>query len=80
MSTDTHQTYEEKGNTNPMRYIIRDYCKKYPADQGGQDINEEDVARPSNHKWAAGRLEVDERRKTVVGIPTYGTCSICWNS
>jgi hypothetical protein len=63
-----------------MQYIIRDYCKKYPADQGNQDINEEDVARPSNHKWAAGRLEVDERRKTVVGIPTYGTRSICWNS
>ena len=62
-----------------MRYIIRDYCKKYPNDPGDQDINEKDVARPSNHKWAEHGLEKAEKWKTVVGIPTYGTCSICWN-
>ena len=80
MSTDTHRTYEEQGNTNPMRYIIRDYCKKYPNDQGDQNINEEDVARPTNHKWVKDRLEAEEKRKTIVGFPTYGTCSICWKS
>jgi hypothetical protein len=80
MSADTHRTYEERGNTNPKYYIIRDYCKKYPNDPGDQDINEEDVARPTNHKWVEGRLEMEQRMKTVVSIPTYGTCSICWNS
>ena len=80
MSADTHRTYEEQGNTNPMPYIIRDYCKKYPNDQGDQNINEEDVARPTNHKWAKDRLKAEEKRKTVVGFPTYGTRSICWNS
>ena len=80
MSTDIHRTYEEQGNTKPMRYIIRDYCKKYPNDQGDQNINEEDVARPTNHKWVKDRLEAEEKRKTVVGFPTYGTCSICWKS
>ncbi len=54
MSADTHQTYEEVGNTNPMQYIIRDYCKKYTDDLGYQDNKEEHVARPSNHKWVKG--------------------------
>ncbi len=81
MSTDTHRTYEtyEKGNTNPMRYIVKNYCKKYPNDPGDQDIHEEDVARPSNHRWAE-RQKHDMKVTSTVGIPTYGTCSLCWNS
>ena len=81
MSTDTHRTYEtyKKGNTNPMRYIVKNYCKKYPNDPGDQDIHEEDVARPSNHRWAE-RQKHDMKVTSTVGIPTYGTCSLCWNS
>jgi hypothetical protein len=62
-----------------MRYIVKGYCKKYPNDPGDQDIHEEDVARPSNHKWAEVRKHKMKVVSTV-GIPTYGTCRICWNS
>jgi hypothetical protein len=78
MSTDTHRTFE-KGNTNPMRYIVKGYCKKYPNDPGDQDIHEEDVARPSNHKWAE-KGNHNWKVVSTVRIPTYGTCGICWNS
>jgi hypothetical protein len=59
---------------------MRDYCQKYPTDPGEHDINEEDVAILLNHKWAEHALQTEEKLKTDVGIPTYGTCSICWNS
>jgi hypothetical protein len=38
-------------NTNPMRYIVKGYCLKYPNDPRDQNIKDEDVVHPANHKW-----------------------------
>ena len=66
-------------NTNPMRYIVKGYCLKYPNDPGDQNIKDEDFVRPPNHKWTD---QGDENyklatTKSVVGLPMYGTCGMC---
>ncbi len=44
---------------NKVTYIVADYYKKYPDDQGHERIDDKDVMRPRNHKWAGK----DEQRK-----------------
>ncbi len=56
-----------------MRYIVKDYCKKYPNDRGDQNINDEDVVQPPNHKWIDQGDEDYKLLKTrlsSVGLPT----------
>jgi hypothetical protein len=67
-------------NPNPMRYIVRDYCRKYPDDPGDEDIHDEDVVRPPNHKWATREEMRTVKFKSIVGFNTYGTCGVCWSS
>jgi hypothetical protein len=65
-------------NPNPMRYIIRDYCLKYPTDPRDQDIHEADVVRPPNHLWETiDESRIQAGKKSIVGILTYGTCYSC---
>jgi hypothetical protein len=54
----------------------------YTLDQQGQNIRDEDVMRPNNHKWARiGLSETHEWKKKSSGrCPTYGTCSLCWKA
>jgi hypothetical protein len=54
----------------------------YTEDQQGQNIRDEDVVRPKNHKWARnGSGETHEWKKKSSGrCPTYGTCSLCWKA
>ena len=72
---------DDAWNTNPLRYIIRDYCKRYPDDRGDDKIRDEDVIRPYNYKYTTGTDEQTEwRKKRDVAIPTYGTCATCYSS
>jgi hypothetical protein len=54
----------------------------YTVDQQGQNIRDEDVVRPNNHKWARkGLSETHEWKEKSLGrCPTYGTCSLCWKA
>ena len=54
----------------------------YTVDQGGQDIQEQDVARPPNHRWVS---PLSKETATWHGLsraraPTYGVCSGCFKS
>jgi hypothetical protein len=53
--------------------------KSYTADQQGQDIKDEDVVRPPNHRWCiAGGEEIHNRKlKSAAQCPTYGSCQVC---
>ena len=70
-------TMDDAWNTNPLRYIIRDYCKRYPDDWGDMKIRDEDVIRPYNYKYTFGTEEQKAWRKIRdAAIPTYGMCSV----
>jgi hypothetical protein len=84
-----HQTYTMNVNPkddwhNPVTYIVSDYCKKYPDDDGNERIYDNNMVRPRNHNWAGK----DEQRKwfyqngyiSRARVPTYGTCQDCWAS
>jgi hypothetical protein len=62
-----------------MRYIIKDYCKKYPNDPGDQNIHDDD-----NKKWGDTRetdfWRLEANRLSCVGLLTYGNCGSCWSS
>jgi hypothetical protein len=68
----------------PTRYIIKDYCKKYPNNPGDQNIHDDDVVRPLNKKWSdsteSERCRPQLKRKSCVGLRTYGNCGSCWAS
>jgi hypothetical protein len=71
---------QEKDSRNPngMRYIVKDYCKKYPTRMRDQDINESNVVQPRNHLWADQEEISSWRtgigRKSNTYLPTYGLC------
>jgi hypothetical protein len=73
---------------NPVKYVVSDYCKKYPDDQGNQRIHAEDVVRSRNHKWAnlaeqptwSLNIWIQSKNFSEAGAPTYGTCAECWGS
>jgi hypothetical protein len=54
----------------------------YTEDQQGQNIQDEDVMRPDNHRWARNCSgETHKWKKKSSGrCPTYGTCSLCWKA
>jgi hypothetical protein len=56
--------------------------KNYTTDQEGQDIRDEDVVRPNNHRWCIqGDDEVRTwKRKSTARCPTYGSCTNCLKS
>jgi hypothetical protein len=67
----------------PVRYDVQDYCKKYPDDQGDQDISDEDVVRPRNLKWVDREDQHEWRWDKHIStncMPTYGRCALCWAS
>ena len=54
--------------------------RNYTPDQRGQDIRDEDVLRPSNHKWT-GPGEINNMRvRSTDRCPTYGSCLKCFRS
>jgi hypothetical protein len=59
---------------NPVKYIVSDYCKKYPDDQGNQRIHAEDkwANLAEQGKWSSNICEAR--------APTYGTCAESWAS
>jgi hypothetical protein len=77
------QTRPETMSRFPLRYNVQDYCRKYPDDPGNQIINDGDVVRPRDLKWA-GRNEqhewVRDNHLSTHGVLTYGTCAHCWSS
>jgi hypothetical protein len=77
------QTRTETMSRFPLRYNVQDYCRKYPDDPGNQIINDGDVVRPRDLKWA-GRNEqhewVRDNHLSTLGVSTYGTCAHCWSS
>jgi hypothetical protein len=77
------QTRTETMSRFPLRYNVQDYCRKYPDDPGNQIINDGDVVRPRDFKWA-GRNEQHEcvwdNHLSTHGVPTYGTCAHSWSS
>jgi hypothetical protein len=77
------QTRTETMSRFPLWYNVQDYCRKYPDDTGNQIINNRDVVRPRDLKWA-GRNEQHEwagdNHLSTHGVPTYGTCAHCWSS
>jgi hypothetical protein len=77
------QTRTETMSRFPLRYNVQDYCRKYPDDPGNQIINNGDVVRPRDLKWA-GRNEqhewVRDNHLSTHGVPAYGTCAHCWSS
>jgi hypothetical protein len=55
--------------------------KNYTPDQKGQEIRQEDVVRPLNHKITTSKDEVVDWRAVSRSIaPTYGSCSGCYRS
>jgi hypothetical protein len=58
-------------------YVIFNYTK----DQKNQDIKDEDVVRPANHRYAMkNSAETDSwSKKSRRSCPTYGSCTRCWN-
>jgi hypothetical protein len=69
-------------STYLVRYNVQDYCKKYPDDPGDQ-INDQDVVRPQNLKWADQNEQqewVRDKHLSTHGVPAYGTCAVCWSS
>jgi hypothetical protein len=53
------QTRIETMSRFSLRYNVQDYCRKYPDDPGNQIINDGNVVRPGDLKWA-GRNEQHE--------------------
>jgi hypothetical protein len=54
----------------------------YTKDQQGQNIQDKDIVRPDNRKWARNCSgETHEWEKKSSGTcPTYGTCELCWKA
>ena len=58
---------------NPQRRIV--VSAKYDG-----DIREEDVVRPSNHKYATLAEARTFEHKSTAHCPTYGSCCMCYKS
>ena len=54
--------------------------KNYTPDQQGQDIRDQDVVRPVNHKWAGPDEMSTWRVLSADRAPTYGSCGRCFRS
>ena len=54
--------------------------KNYTPDQEGQDIRDEDVVRPHNHRWARADEIATMRALSADRCPTYGSCVKCFRS
>jgi hypothetical protein len=66
----------------PLRYNVQDYCRRYPDDPGNQIINNGDVVRPRDLKWACRNEKhewLGDNHLSTHGVPTYGTCAHCWS-
>jgi len=64
---------------NPLRKRI---VTRYTPDQEGKNIRDEDVVRPSNHRWCyqGGKETATWKSKSVGRCPTYGSCMYCLKS
>ncbi len=77
------QTRTETMSRFPLRYNVQDYCRKYPDIPGNQIINDGDVVRPRDLKWAGQNEQhewVRDNHLSTHGVLTYGTCAHCWSS
>ena len=54
----------------------------YTDDQEDQDIKEQDVVRPQNHRWVSldSKETATWHLKSRAKAPTYGVCASCFNS
>ena len=77
----------DQPGSNHQRFIVVNYL----ADQEGQDIRDEDMVRPLNHRWTdrwtrriSDRNDTTELGsfydKSYTGNPTYGSCQYCLKS
>jgi len=71
----------DQPGSNHQRFIVVNYS----ADQEGQDIRDEDVVRPLNHRWThrykQDRTEIGSwKDKSYARCPTYGSCQNCMKS
>jgi hypothetical protein len=69
----------DQTDSNSMDYHYA-VCNYTPG-QNGQEIKDEDVVPPANHRYAiCGDTEVHTwRKKSRAACPTYGTCMTCMN-
>jgi hypothetical protein len=77
------QTRTETMSRFPLRHNVQDYCRKYPDDPGNQIINDGDVVRPRDLKWAGQNEQhewVWDNHLSTHGVQAYGTCAHCWSS
>jgi hypothetical protein len=86
----TEEQYDAKlakhcdGDQNKVRYIKGPrVVVNWTEDQKGQNIREEDVVRPKNHKYSVpdtNNRHGNWRKLSTAECPTYGTCEFCWKS
>ena len=77
-SQELNNPFRQRIKTNPSRYIIRGYN---PQTYGQEYIKEEDVVRPSNHRYTRERdITNNWTQKSRAGHATYGTCDECFDS
>ena len=62
------------------KLILVGYEQKGYKDED-DDILDEDVVRPENHKWVDKNEDENRyKEKSTMRCPTYGTCEECWRS
>ncbi len=71
---------EDVRATIPNFNIPQMINKNYTPDQQGQDIRDDDVVRPHNHKWARADDIATMRALSADRCPTYGSCVKCFRS
>ena len=83
--TDPNQYGPDLHPIHPKELRSIRVVRSYTDEQEGQDIREEDVARPKNHCWCYDGNEPDEngrtwRDKSRAWRPTYGSCIFCYDA
>ena len=62
-------------NQYPAQFIVPGWIEIYD----GRDIDDRDVVRPDNLKWAWGSDEHEKwARMSTAACPTYGSCTYCF--